>query len=131
MPVLWSYTYRSSFKSPSLIPSSFPAKCAEEQGQNSRKHEADEQDARPHHRISTSLHGGVDADRSDETAGSHAGTGWNIFQMEDHRGERTGDHRGECRWNPDFRVPDDISHLEHRGSESLCQKTTPFIFTEA
>ena len=38
--------------------------------------------------------------------------------MEDHRGERTGDHRGECRWNPDFRVPDDISHLEHRGSES-------------
>lgn len=61
--------------------------------------------------------------RSDETAGSHAGTGWNIFQMEDHRGERTGDHRGECRWNPDFGFGR-YFHLEHRGSESLCQKTT-------
>ncbi len=87
MPVLWSYTYRSSFKSPSLIHPAFRQSAPKNRVKTAGS--TKQMSRMPGHIIEFPLPAWRCRCRSsDETAGSHAGTGWNIFQMEDHRGER-------------------------------------------
>ena len=75
----------------------------------------------------------IDTNLSDQTAGTHAGGhGIPIHLHAENTGcDRACDSRCQCRRNPDHWVFDDIPDLQHGGTDSLRQKTAPFIFLKA
>ena len=78
-------TYKSSLRSPSFIHPAFLHAYPEDRRQDSRKNEADKENAQPHIICSACfLHCRIDADRADQAAGTHTGTGRNIFKPENH-----------------------------------------------
>ena len=122
-------TLQVQFHIPVLNPSDGAEPDSKNPSQKSRKEETDDKYHDPCARGIS--HGSEYADWAYQSAGSHTGAGGDVFHVKDHGGQGAGNHGDQSGANPDFGIPYNVSHLQHTGSKSLCQKAAYLVFTVA
>ncbi len=76
-------------------------------------------------------HGFVSGKLSDQSCGSHSGTGGVVLHICQHGSHRTENGAGQDCRQPDQRMAHDIGYLKHGGSDSLGDKAAESVFTVA